>query len=78
MDSLSELQKLVYEIFTDPCWRGSGLPNVPIEIQVRNLLEKLGREQGRYKEIIMRQEDLIKKLATRLDDYIKFGYSNTL
>lgn len=65
MDSLSELHKLVYEIFTDPCWRGSRLPNDNIEIQVRSLLEKLEIEQRRYREIIQQQEILINKLATR-------------
>ena len=74
MDNLSELQELFYEIFTDSCWRGKHLPNDHIEIRIRSLLERLGIEERRYKEIIKQQEDLIRKLATKLDNYIKFGY----
>jgi plasmid maintenance system antidote protein VapI len=74
VDNLSILHELIYEIFTDPCWRGSHLPNDNIEIQVRSILERLGIEERRYREIIRQQEDLIKKLAYKLDNYTKFGY----
>jgi hypothetical protein len=74
VDNLSILHELIYEIFTDPCWRGSRLPNDNIEIQVRSILERLGIEERRYREIIRQQEDLIKKLAYKLDNYTKFGY----
>jgi hypothetical protein len=74
VDNLSILHELIYEIFTDTCWRGSHLPNDNIEIQVRSILERLGIEERRYREIIRQQEDLIKKLAYKLDNYTKFGY----
>lgn len=74
MDNLSELQELFSDIFTDPCWRGSHLPFDHIEIRVRSVIEKLGIEERRYREIIRQQEDMIRKLATQLDNYTKFGY----
>lgn len=73
-DNIIELKKLIYEIFTDPCWRGSRLPNDDIEIRVRSIIERIEIEERVYRDTIRKQDDLIKSLASKLDNYTKsFG-----
>ena len=71
-DSILDLHRLVYEIFSDPCWRGSKLPDNEIEFKMRDVLGRLRIEEQSYKDTIMKQDDLIKSLASKLEQQIKF------
>lgn len=72
-DTLTELQRLTYDLLSDPCWRGSKLPEFnDTASHIRETMERLGREQSHLKEIIMKQQETINKLYHLLDERVKY------